>query len=304
MNASPLHFTRIALLAFAAVLLGMVVLWTDGERRDGATAGSASLAGTVISSLPARASQAEAITSPPSTTVTASADITSATPAPDLVAAAAVAPVVERLGGVPCAAPHRTVAISRDTVVRAVPGGRAVGTLPAESAYLGSPMMAWVQTVSVDGAWGKITIPWGRSVGATGWVSLAGSPLGSIRTMIVTDLSDRTMRVYRGCDELFAVPSAIGAGGSPSPTGRFWVTDRIAVPRSQPYFGSFAFGLSTIQPHPPAGWTGGNQMAIHGTNAPSSIGTAASAGCLRVSERTLDRLKPLLAPGTPVVIKA
>ena len=52
----------------------------------------------------------------------------------------------------------------------------------------------------------------------------------------------------------------------------------------------------------PAGWSGGNQLAIHGTNDPSSIGTSASAGCLRVSARALERLKSLLRLGTPVVI--
>jgi lipoprotein-anchoring transpeptidase ErfK/SrfK len=66
--------------------------------------------------------------------------------------------------------------------------------------------------------------------------------------------------------------------------------------------GSFAFGISGIQPRLPAGWSGGDQLAIHGTNQPWSIGQSVSAGCVRVSERTLARLRPLLAYGTPVVI--
>ena len=66
--------------------------------------------------------------------------------------------------------------------------------------------------------------------------------------------------------------------------------------------GSFAFGISGIQPHLPAGWSGGNQLAIHGTNDPSSIGTSASAGCVRVSEWALAHFEPLLRLGTPVVI--
>jgi lipoprotein-anchoring transpeptidase ErfK/SrfK len=123
--------------------------------------------------------------------------------------------------------------------------------------------------------------------------------------MVVADLSERKVRVYRGCRQLFAVRSAIGRAGSPSPKGRFWVTDRVAVPGSQrASFGSYAFGLSTVQPNLPHGWTGGDQMAIHGTGAPGSIGQAASAGCLRVSEDALARLKPLLRAGTPVVIQA
>jgi lipoprotein-anchoring transpeptidase ErfK/SrfK len=68
------------------------------------------------------------------------------------------------------------------------------------------------------------------------------------------------------------------------------------------YLGSFAFGISGIQPQLPAGWSGGDQLAIHGTNDPSSIGTSASAGCVRVSEATLAVLRPLLRLGTPIVI--
>jgi hypothetical protein len=68
--------------------------------------------------------------------------------------------------------------------------------------------------------------------------------------------------------------------------------------------GTFAFGISGIQPNLPPGWNGGNQLAIHGTNNPSSIGRSVSAGCVRVSEETLDRLLPLLEYGTPVIIHA
>jgi lipoprotein-anchoring transpeptidase ErfK/SrfK len=44
-------------------------------------------------------------------------------------------------------------------------------------------------------------------------------------------------------------------------------------------------------------------LAIHGTNDPSSIGNSVSAGCLRVSERSLVRLKPVLGLGTPVIVE-
>ena len=67
-------------------------------------------------------------------------------------------------------------------------------------------------------------------------------------------------------------------------------------------FGWYAFGLSGHQPNLPAGWSGGDQLAIHGTNNPSSIGTAASAGCLRVSATALGTLKRFLRLGTPVVV--
>ena len=114
------------------------------------------------------------------------------------------------------------------------------------------------------------------------------------------DLSERRITVTKFGRVLFGMPAAIGSGGSPTPPGEYFVTDRIAFSRG--YLGTFAFGISGIQPKLPPGWSGGNQLAIHGTNSPSSIGTPASAGCLRVSERSLDRLKPLLRLGTPVIV--
>jgi lipoprotein-anchoring transpeptidase ErfK/SrfK len=83
--------------------------------------------------------------------------------------------------------------------------------------------------------------------------------------------------------------------------GEYFVTDRVPFSAGG-YLGSFAFGISGIQPRLPAGWSGGNQLAIHGTNNPSSIGRSVSAGCVRVSESTLDLLRPLLVYGTPVVV--
>ena len=97
-------------------------------------------------------------------------------------------------------------------------------------------------------------------------------------------------------------PTATGAPVSPTPPGEYFVTDRIPFP-SGGSLGTFAFGISGIQPNLPPGWSGGNQLAIHGTNDPSSIGTSASAGCMRVSEQALDRLLPLLQLGTPVIVE-
>ncbi|HCP61410.1 MAG TPA: hypothetical protein DIU14_02930 [Actinobacteria bacterium] len=53
---------------------------------------------------------------------------------------------------------------------------------------------------------------------------------------------------------------------------------------------------------PAAGWGGGNQIAIHGTNDPGSIGRGSSAGCIHVAAGPLQQLIPLLQPGTPIVI--
>jgi lipoprotein-anchoring transpeptidase ErfK/SrfK len=117
------------------------------------------------------------------------------------------------------------------------------------------------------------------------------------------DLSQHIVTVRKFGKVLFRAPGATGSSHSPTPIGEYFVTDRVPFSAGSA-LGSFAFGISGIQPRLPAGWSGGNQLAIHGTNNPSSIGRSVSAGCVRVSESTLDRLLPLLRYGTPVIVHA
>ncbi len=54
----------------------------------------------------------------------------------------------------------------------------------------------------------------------------------------------------------------------------------------------------------PAGWQGGNRLAIHGTNNPASIGVPSSAGCLHADAEDLKVLMRRVPLGTPVFIRA
>jgi lipoprotein-anchoring transpeptidase ErfK/SrfK len=174
-----------------------------------------------------------------------------------------------------------------------------VGIMPSSSKYYHVPTVAWVLDRSRNGRFGKVTLPY-SGTRRTGWIPLKGLRRSHTMVTVRADLSQHRITVRRGGRVLMGFPAATGAPWSPTPTGRFFVTDR--VPFSGGYLGTFAFGISDIQTRLPPGWRGGNQLAIHGTNDPGSIGRSASAGCLRVSERALSRLKPLLRLGTPVVI--
>lgn len=196
---------------------------------------------------------------------------------------------------------HLLVRVPRDLAVRARPDARArvVGRMPSASKYYDVAVTAWVEEVSPDGRWGRVEIPyvWPRR---EGWMPLRGLARRTTGVEVHVDLSEHRVTVTKLDRVLFGMPAATGATVSPTPPGEYFVTDRIAF--SGGYLGTFAFGISGIQPKLPPGWSGGNQLAIHGTNDPSSIGRSASAGCLRVSERSLDRLKPLLQLGTPVIV--
>jgi lipoprotein-anchoring transpeptidase ErfK/SrfK len=179
-------------------------------------------------------------------------------------------------------------------------GASIVGTVAATSKYYHVPIVIRIEATNPAGTWGRVELPyvWPR---VDGWIPLVGLEHDRTFLHVDVDLSEHRVRVYEHDDLLYSVAGATGATSSPTPPGAYVVTDRVPFP-SGGALGTFAFGISGIQPHLPAGWSGGNQLAIHGTNDPSSIGTSASAGCVRVSEWTLDRLRPLLELGTPVII--
>jgi lipoprotein-anchoring transpeptidase ErfK/SrfK len=123
------------------------------------------------------------------------------------------------------------------------------------------------------------------------------------RLSLHADLSERRLELRRGRRVVQRVTVAIGRAGSDTPTGRFAVTDKLAGTQFGPYYGCCILALSGIQPNTPPGWTGGNRLAIHGTDAPATIGTASSAGCLRADDEALRALMETVPLGTPVFIR-
>jgi L,D-transpeptidase catalytic domain len=198
--------------------------------------------------------------------------------------------------------PHALVHVPRPLAAHAHPAGRSrvIGTVAAASKYYHVPLVVWLEDLSRNRRWGLVEIPyaWPRR---EGWIRLAGLRRATTAVEVRVDLSRHWVTVYKRDHRLFGFKAATGAAVSPTPPGDYVVTDRVPFNRGGS-LGSFAFGISGIQPHLPAGWSGGNQLAIHGTNNPASIGRSASAGCVRVSEAALARLRPLLRLGTPVLI--
>jgi hypothetical protein len=192
------------------------------------------------------------------------------------------------------------VAAPHGAVVHARPHGPAIATLSG-STPLGSATWLWVTATTPGGGWGRVVLPI-RPNGLTGWIDLHGLAVTRTQTWIRASLNERTLWLMRGRRPLATYPAAVGAPDTPTPVGRFSVTDRVLTGDPSGPFGWYAFGLSGHQPHLPPSWAGGDQLAIHGTNDPASIGTSASHGCLRVAASALTRLRAALALGTPVVI--
>jgi hypothetical protein len=120
---------------------------------------------------------------------------------------------------------------------------------------------------------------------------------------IDVDLSERRAVLLRRDRRVASFPVAVGAPATPTPPGRYGVTDRLDTGGAASPYGCCVLALTGHQPDVPQDWPGGDRLAIHGTGAPATIGQAASNGCLRASERTMRLLIAKVPIGTQVVIR-
>ena len=202
------------------------------------------------------------------------------------------------------AAPQHLIAYVRSPVaLRGRPFGRVIERLAPRTPF-GSPHALAVVKIR-KGRWLGVTEP-GLGNHRLGWIDARGRGLRYAHTRLEldVDLSARTLVVRRGTVVLRRMRVGIGRPGSPTPTGRFAVTDRLSGPAYSAYYGCCILALSATQSHLPSGWTGGNRVAIHGTLSPSDFGRAVSAGCIHARESDLRYLMRVAVLGTPVVIRA
>ncbi len=117
--------------------------------------------------------------------------------------------------------------------------------------------------------------------------------------LIVVSLQDRKLALVEDGQVRKIYKVAVGKPSTPSPMGTFTIERRVANPVYQ-------HDGKTVQPGAgnPVGtrWMGLNirGYGIHGTNAPETIGKAASHGCIRMAKADLEELYELVAVGDTV----
>lgn len=141
-----------------------------------------------------------------------------------------------------------------------------------------------------------------RPNGVTGWVRAADVRVRVVHTRIAVDLSQRRVTLFRDGRVVMVMTAAIGSPSTPTPTGRYYVNQRLLAPNPTGDFGPGAVGISAFSPVL-RNWAQGGPIAIHGTNAPDMTGFAVSHGCLRVRNSDIERLLRLAEEGTPVAIR-
>jgi len=142
--------------------------------------------------------------------------------------------------------------------------------------------------------------PWNTLTKLAAAVLIAGTEARA-ENRIVVSIPDRKLLLVNGERIVKIYDVAVGKASTPSPRGEFRIVNRIPNPAWYTVGKVVAPGKGN-----PLGtrWMGltAKGYGIHGTNAPKSIGKAASHGCIRMRASDLEELFDLVTVGAVVEI--
>jgi hypothetical protein len=234
----------------------------------------------------------------------------SAEPAPPATTAAGVPttrPAPEageiRLGSAPA---YVALAVKDVTVLSRPRSGDVVAVFPADLPW-GSPtpfLISEARRTAAGDTWLKVLLP-RRPNGSSGWVRRDQVKIRPVTHAVEVDLSSRTASLLRDHRKVRTWRVGIGTAGTPTPTGRFYVTVKLRPPQiSASAYGAWALGLSGYSEVHQSFGTGDGQIALHGTYKPWLLGQPVSNGCVRMDNEMISLLADTLPLGTPVTIRA
>lgn len=195
---------------------------------------------------------------------------------------------------------YSTAFVTGRTMLYKQPGGDVRITLSPKTEWGSARILGVVRR---RGDWISVQAPELRNNEAA-WMRVDRVRLDCVRWSMHVDLSKRRMSVQRDGRTVRRFEIAVGRKGNPTPRGRFTVTDKLRVSDPGSPYGCCVLALTGHQSRLPASWPGGDRLAVHATSELSSLGRAASLGCMRVTStqaRWLIRTIPL---GAPLFVKA
>lgn len=199
----------------------------------------------------------------------------------------------------------QTVDADRSVVATALPALLEVRDAPeGEVTHLmenptptGGPLV--FLTTQNESDWHEVLLPV-RPNGSTGWVRTADVSLAAHHYRIGVDLAAFRMRVFDRGQTIFDAVAGVARDNAPTPGGRYYITELLAPLEPDTIYGTFAYGLSGFSETFETFNGGPGQLGIHGTNEPETLGSAVSAGCIRLHNNDVERLVRYLPLGVPV----
>jgi lipoprotein-anchoring transpeptidase ErfK/SrfK len=186
-------------------------------------------------------------------------------------------------------------------VVYLAPGKEPVAVLPATE--LGAP--TWVPVVQASPGWDQVLLP-SRPNRSTGWIYTGGTADSGLMIrrssyLIRIEVGARKLTVDEDGTPLGTWTVAVGASGTPTPTGRTFLLALLAPPT--PTYSPLILPLGAHSDVFTTFGGGPGTVGVHGWPDPSVFGHAVSNGCVRVPAPALSLLSKIPL-GTLVVITA
>jgi lipoprotein-anchoring transpeptidase ErfK/SrfK len=214
------------------------------------------------------------------------------------IADSAISPTTTAVPGTPVA---NLPAIPRKNLnsagVRVVDGGYEYDN----PTYYKNPLV--FQVLEQQGAWLKVLLP-ARPNHQTGWVETKDVTLSFTNYRVQLDLSTYTVRVFQDDSMVFEAQSVIGLDRTKTPTGHFYITEKIPQNPTTGIYGTWVVATNGYSDSIDLFNGGLPVIAFHGTNEPKLIGTKASNGCVRMSNDSINWIAERLPAGTPIDIYA
>lgn len=159
------------------------------------------------------------------------------------------------------------------------------------------------RVLSQRGDWLHVQYP-DRPNGTTAWVRRGDVTTRPVAYRIEVHRDAAKVDVYRGTLKLASYPAAMGTASTPTPLGHFYVDVRVLLANQSGPYGAGQISVTGFSDVFQTFGGGRGQIAIHGTNQPSLIGTPVSNGCIRIANEHLLALLDMVPTGTPVDIVA
>lgn len=325
---------RTPLVVGALAAVSLVATVTVMALRSDDDAGGGATATTTVTDAPSASSLAQASSpgSTPTSVITATAVVPATTAAPVAVpsTAAPVAPAPADGSAQPAGpstptapkpprfdGPVQELPLGPSLAVSATVATAAVGTVAVYAEPLSTPAPAYADwqfdsttqfgtptaflVTGTAGDWLRVMLPT-KPNGQQGWVYNRDVSLAPNNRRVVVDLNNRIVSLYDGPSVIAQSVAVVGKASTPTPTGMYYVTDLLRLDDPTTAYGPYV--LATSARSDAFDFFNGGEpiVALHGTNNPSLLGSAASNGCVRLPNEVATQLASLTPVGTPVYI--
>lgn len=188
--------------------------------------------------------------------------------------------------------------------------GQLVASVSARRPITGQRTVLPVLGQSIDGvgrSWLRVRLPGrvlgGRTPPPTGWILATNTQPSTTDWHIVVDVGARRVVVYRDGQRVRTYRAIVGKRSTPTRRGEYFVEESVRIPSDRPG-APFALALSARSNVFQEFEGGPGQIALHGlANLGGQLGTAVSAGCVRLAKSATTWLATRIGAGVPVTIR-